>query len=167
LDIDAHNDLHGTSDNLDHGNVFLHIAQLPFIKAIIQLGSRGFRTINQIIEHPKVIQIPKEKFSTDVLEYWLKKFEGCANYLSVDLDSLDPQYFPYVDFGVPGGFSKIELLTIINMIFNSGAVIGADIVEGVGGGNITRGDYDIPLEILISILSNFFNIQKGGINNNG
>ncbi|GGE69561.1 arginase family protein [Priestia taiwanensis] len=155
--LDAHNDLYGNESHLDHGNVFSHIANLPFIKAIVQVGSRGYRTVGQIVEHPKVIQIPKAQFSSELMKHWLQEFSDYANYISIDLDCLDPQLFPYVDFGVPGGFSRAELLSIVDMIFNeNGQVVGVDIVEGTEGGSVMKGDYDIPLEILLSILNQFF-----------
>jgi len=167
--IDAHNDLYGTTHKLDHGNVFLHLSEPPFIRAIIQLGSRGYRTEKQIVDHPKVIKIPKASFSIHLIEKWQKEYEDCANYISIDLDSLDPLLFPFVDFGVPGGFTKNELILIIQKIFEGSApVIGADLVEGTGGGNILKGDYDLPLEILISLLNHFYTknkLKEGGRKN--
>lgn len=164
--LDAHNDLYGSPDKLDHGNVFSYIAKLPFVEAIVQIGSRGFRTFEQVVNHPKVIQISRDSFNMKTFEQLSNRFKGFAYYLSVDLDSLDPYYFPFVDFGVPGGFTKAELFSIIQTIFANGFIIGADIVEGNGEGNVIKGNYDIPLELLILLLSNL-KIQKEGRNEGG
>lgn len=158
--LDAHNDLFGNSEKLDHGNVFLNIAQLPFVEAIIQIGSRGFRTNSQLIQHPKVIQITKKQSTKDKIEELLDKYKNLDSYLSIDMDALDPIYFPYVDFRVPNGFDKDELLEIINLIFNHSNIKAVDIVEGTVGGISNRGDYDIPVHLLIRILNNFFHQKR-------
>ncbi|WP_226567856.1 arginase family protein [Bacillus stratosphericus] len=164
--LDAHNDLYGSPDKLDHGNVFSYIAELSFVEAIVQIGSRGFRTFEQIVSHPKVIQISRDSFNMKTFEQLIKRFKGLAHYLSIDLDCLDPYYFPFVDFGVPGGFSKSEIFAIIQTIFGNGFIIGADIVEGNAEGNVVKGNYDIPLELLILLLSHL-KIQKEGSNEVG
>lgn len=158
--VDAHNDLFGNPENLDHGNVFFHIAQLPFVEAIVQIGGRGFRTDSQLVQHPKVVQITKQQASKEKITELLEKYSHLDGYLSIDMDALDPIYFPYVDFRVPNGFNNNELLEIINLIFNFSNIKAVDIVEGSVGGNSSGGDYDIPLHILIRILNNLF-VHKG------
>lgn len=158
--LDAHNDLFGNPEKLDHGNVFFNIAKLPFVEAIIQIGARGFRTDSQLVHHPKVIQITKQQATSENITEVLKKFNHFDGYLSIDMDALDPIYFPYVDFRVPNGFNNNELIEIINLIFNLSNIKAVDIVEGTVGGNSRGGDYDIPLHILIRILNNFF-VRKG------
>ena len=158
--LDAHNDLFGNPEKLDHGNVFFNIAQLPFVEAIIQIGARGFRTDSQLVQHPKVIQITKQQATMEKITELLEEFNHLDGYLSIDMDALDPIYFPYVDFRVPNGFNNNELIEIINLIFNLSNIKAVDIVEGTIGGNSSGGDYDIPLHILIRILNKFF-VRKG------
>lgn len=159
--LDAHNDMYGNTEKLDHGNVIYHIAELPFIKTIIQIGSRGLRTQEQLVKHPKVIQVSHENFSIDLIEYWSKQFNDSINYISIDLDSLDPQVFPFVDFRIPDGLLKKEVTNIIKEIFKRNElIVGADIVEGTASGSVINGDYDIPLEILILLLNKFYKNRR-------
>lgn len=153
--FDAHLDMLSTSSNiLDHGNVFEHVLDLPFVQRIIQVGGRGLRTPHQITSNPKVIRIPKSKVSSLLIREYAQENKQNLNYISIDLDCLDPSVFPFVDFAVPLGLTFEQLVSCISELLSTNIpIIGADIVEGTAGGSIIRGDYDIPMYILISMLS--------------
>ena len=152
-DFDAHNDLYPIDSDMDHGNVFSFISQLPFVEKIIQIGSRGLRVENQIIDNGKVIRISKDNNENEQIKFYLNKYKSKSHYLSIDLDCLDPSIFPYVDYAVPDGYFLNEFLNYISMIIPN--VVGLDIVEGNSKGDIHNGDYDIPLLIMITALSIF------------
>lgn len=50
-------------------------------------------------------------------------------YISMDLDAVDPMYAPGVGTPVPGGFTYREINTIMEMLCETGDLIGMDVVE--------------------------------------
>jgi arginase family enzyme len=152
--FDAHHDMFYTTAQLDHGNVFAQIADFPFVQNIIQIGGRGVRTPQQLFQHPKVTRIPRSKLYSSLLYELAQRHKDTVNYLSIDMDCLDPCVFPFVDFAVPGGYTLHQLTSAITELFSADIhFVGADIVEGTGGGTIEKGDYDLALYVLIVVLS--------------
>ncbi len=154
-DFDAHNDLYSINDKADHGNVFARVADMPHIEVVLQFGSRGIRTRDQLTIHEKVKIISKKNSSSDVILKFIDMYSDYYHYISIDFDCLDPKVFPYVDFPVEQGFETAEVLNLMNTIMTNVNVIGMDLVEGNGDGKGVNGSYSIPLRILIEAIQGF------------
>jgi arginase family enzyme len=160
VDFDAHNDcgvnVH-PEDRIHHANFVRHLLALERVAGVVQIGVRGIRSPGQLFSHAKLIQVPPSAHSQQDLLAAVAHFRALApdavGYLSIDLDVLDPRDFPWVDFPTSGGLSIRHLITLLQTVFRSPLpVIGADIVEGCGGGSVEQNDYDVPLCVLAHVM---------------
>ena len=77
-------------------------------------------------------------------------------YITIDLDGLDPSIMPSVGTPEPGGLSWQQLLDILQAVFKSKKVIGADIVELAPIPGFTAPDFltaKLAYNIIKSVLS--------------
>lgn len=54
---------------------------------------------------------------------------GGPVHLHIDLDSLDPEIFPHVNYPVPGGLSLDALMAVIEAVRNRGMIAGVSLTE--------------------------------------
>ncbi|WP_028986823.1 arginase family protein [Thermicanus aegyptius] len=159
IQFDAHHDCGSNILKLDrevnHANFIRYLLEFDKIAAIIQIGVRGLRALGQMYYHPKLIQVPSTLVSPsivkDIIYRTIENYGNTLGYISFDSDVLDPKDFPLVDFPTVGGPAFRIFLNTIQEIFNTfPQIIGADIVEGLGGGNLYQ--YEPILHILTYIL---------------
>jgi arginase family enzyme len=160
VDLDAHNDcgvnVH-PEERIHHANFVRHLLDSDQIIGIVQIGVRGIRSPGQVFSHPKLIQIPPSARNEHDLLAAIDQLRAiapdAAGYLTIDLDVLDPREFPWVDFPAPGGLSMRSLVSLVQALFRSQLpVLGADLVEGCGGGQVERNDYDVPVRVLAHVM---------------
>ena len=122
--FDAHPDLYDDyKGRFTHATVTRRIAELPNCKAVWIVGSR----VMEKEEKTFLDSTDKIKFTNDP-----NVPEG-NNYVSVDIDVLDPSEAPGVDHPEKSGWSKERLLVALQHL-NTEGLIGADIVEMVPDG---------------------------------
>lgn len=68
-------------------------------------------------------------FCLDGLEETLKQLKGKPIYFTVDLDVLEPAYFPGTGTPEPGGITFLELMRGVTDVCSKGNVIGCDVNE--------------------------------------
>ena len=68
------------------------------------------------------------------------EFLGDKVYLSIDVDVFDPAFIRNTGTPEPGGFSWDRVIRILEKVFSSKQVIGADIVEFAPKENFTATD---------------------------
>ncbi len=127
IHLDAHSDLANSfrGEKFSHATVMRRIAELVGFENLYQLGIRSMVREDRLL--------PKRKDNTCMLnlsksEEYLNKIKDKPIYVSIDLDILDPAYFPGTGTPEPGGVTFKELLTFILLLKNF-HVIGADVVE--------------------------------------
>lgn len=134
--IDAHSDLGDIRfpEDVHHGNVMRHVATLPNVKHLIQLGVRG------ILPSPhRLTQLPFESLSVHRLRTLSEEALGglclpdLPYYLSIDIDALDPGVAPGTPVPVPDGFGLLELRSLISRVLKARSVLGIDLVEVLPG----------------------------------
>jgi len=160
VDLDAHNDC-GVSvypeERIHHANFVRHLLDLDQIIGVLQIGVRGIRSPGQVFSHPKLIQLPPSARNEHDLVTAVDRLRAiapdAAGYLTIDLDVLDPREFPWVDFPAHGGLSTRCLVSLVQALFRSPLpVLGVDLVEGCGGGQVERNDYDVPIRVLAHVM---------------
>jgi len=69
-------------------------------------------------------------------------------YLSIDIDVLDPEFAPNVNYPVKGGLSPQDLLAVMDLVFRSSSVVGMDVVEVCGSSDPENRTANIASSIL-------------------
>lgn len=166
IQLDAHQDVGKhelNNEKLHQGNFISHLLENNIVTHVIQVGIRGIRSRNQVINSEKITVLNSlewDKLNAGFIKNILDYYDNYDIYLSIDMDVLDPSEFAFVDFPVKLGLRTDQLISILKRIFGSKAnIIGADIVEVNANGNIDNNDYDLVIYILIHLM-NQFTIQK-------
>ncbi|MEK4272123.1 arginase family protein [Paenibacillus sp. FSL R7-0026] len=158
VQFDAHHDcgvdaIH--QNEMHHANFVRHLLTEDGIVAVVQIGLRGLRSVDQMYKHPKLVQIPAEQMTPERVRTTLldiqHKFQAEAAYLSFDLDCLDPGSFPYVDFPISGGPSWFNTRNcVVAALESSLPYVGFDMVEGQEAESDERipGQYEMALRML-------------------
>lgn len=159
--FDAHHDCgyspNHREGNMDHANFVKYLLDDDHLLAIIQIGGRGLRSIDQLYEHNKLYQFGLQEIRSNE---WKEKLmalpidfqsEGVIGYVSFDTDVIDPKIFPWVDFPIYDGFDVNEVKSIIDIIYSLPTnICGFDIVEGKSGGE--GFEYHPIISILIHLI---------------
>ncbi len=127
LHFDAHTDLREEfmGDKLSHATVIKRVWDLLGDNRIYQFGIRsGTKAEFEWAQEHTYL----EKFSYETLAQVISEVGMRAVYITIDLDILDPAFFPGTGTLEPGGISFKELMEVINQ-FRRLNVVGADIVE--------------------------------------
>ena len=134
IHIDAHSDsaLVKFPADVHHGNVFRHVAALPHVKEILQLGHRGIN-----LEAAEVAGVRyRFLFSVRALRCPRRDAAGAARQRSpyipvqiIDVDGLDPSVTPGTPVPVPEGLFLTEARQLIRELTRGRRVVGADVVE--------------------------------------
>lgn len=162
IEFDAHHDcgidaLH--HDRIHHANFVRHLLARDEIAAVVQLGLRGIRSVDQMYTHDKLIQISGERMEPQTIQRILSElrmnYPEAVAYLSFDMDCLDPGTFPYVDFPLSGGPSWPVVLQAVETVLRSDLYfIGGDLVEGQGVAASDRvpGQMELALRLMVHML---------------
>ena len=128
IHFDAHTDLRDEylGVSLSHACVIKRCYDLIGDHKIHQFGIRsGMREEFQFAkEHTDL-----HKFNFDGLEECVKKLEGKNVYFTIDLDVLDPSYFPGTGTPEFGGVTFMELLKAIHTVIEHCHIVGMDVNE--------------------------------------
>lgn len=94
-------------------------------------------------------------FCLDGLQETIKKLKGMPVYVTVDLDVLDPAYFPGTGTPEPGGVTFLELMRAVTDVCSTVNVAGCDVNElcpGYDGSGVsTAAACKIIREMLLAI----------------
>lgn len=132
--FDAHTDESFLRPGQTHhyGNVLSRILQLPGVRRVVQVGTRGFSA------PPRSVSSPNDRLQT-ISASRLRRSGPAAIlaalppdlpcYVSLDLDVLDPAVAPAVGTPVPGGLLLHELEAAVEALGLSHRVEGLDLVE--------------------------------------
>ncbi|MEX6015311.1 arginase family protein [Mammaliicoccus sciuri] len=125
--LDAHHDSH-VSPTIKNWSFIRNLSSI--INEIVIIGNREHYTEKptnvNIIEIEKILLDSKSKDIQDIL------FNNISNrniYLSIDIDVLDPAYFPGVSYPLIGGLDYITLKYTISLLFRHYNVLSLDLVE--------------------------------------
>ncbi len=132
IHIDAHPDLAEVRapGDLDHANVMSHVAALPQVEHLLQLGPRGLLPRAQTVSG-----VQHETWSVDaVRKLGPRRIAGLCRpnlpyYLSIDLDALDPSVAAGTGAPEPGGFTSLEARRLVRCVTGSVDIVGLDLVE--------------------------------------
>ncbi len=128
IHLDAHTDLRDEffGMKLSHANVLRRAHDLIGDNRIFQFGIRSGS--KEEFEWAKT-HTHLQKFNLDGLDKVVEEIKDYPVYITIDLDVLDPAYFPGTGTPEPGGITYKELLNAINLFTRLNNVVGADIVE--------------------------------------
>jgi agmatinase len=125
---DAHADLRDTylGESLSHATVLRRVAELLAPRHLYQFGIRsGTREeIQYAREHTHLY--PEAVFQP--LASVLGEFENRPIYVTIDLDVIDPGFFPGTGTPEPGGIAAAEAFSALRL-FRGLQVVGMDLVE--------------------------------------
>lgn len=127
LHLDAHADLREDylGDSLSHACVLRRCHELLGDARIVQLGIRSMTAEERKWAESHVRQYC---FDFSQMEEALSLLDGVPVYLTLDLDVLDPAFFPGTGTPEPGGVSYLELQHAIHRVQRL-SLVGADMVE--------------------------------------
>jgi arginase len=125
LHIDAHPDLydHLEGDRWSHACPFARLLEEGWVRRLVQVGIRAM-TRHQ--------QEQAARFGVEVIDLraWVagrRPDLAGIDYVSVDLDGIDPAFAPGVAHPEPGGLTSREVLTLLQAL--PAGLRGADVVE--------------------------------------
>lgn len=131
--LDAHNDYAEFVPEVcnNHKNVARHIAMLPNVYRLVQVGFRGYTVYNEFNkDYEKIRIITPSSLRQDGVDSILAALpETLPCYISIDIDVLDPSYAPGTSTPVPGGLSFSELKDALRAVGLKRNIIGIDLVE--------------------------------------
>ena len=133
--FDAHLDympfVHGTS--MTNAHAFRHIAHLPHVQSLIQVGIRSLRTTEVMYRdtHADGNQVvTMSRFRERGPEFVAGLVPGgAACYLSIDIDVLDLSLVPGCVSAEPNGMLYAELRDCLARLAERARIIGFDLVE--------------------------------------
>ncbi len=129
IHIDAHTDLREDylGVRLSHACVMRRCWELTGDSKIYQFGIRsGERAEFEWAKQGHTYLYP---FDLNYIKTSIEKIKAYPVYLTVDLDVLDPSYFPGTGTPEPGGISFLELMNSVTEICSELKIIGCDVNE--------------------------------------
>jgi agmatinase len=135
LQFDAHTDYAPITSDLrfTNGHAFRHIAAMPHVTGLTQIGIRSLRTSPEQVadiraDGNRIITMNDfRKLAPDDIAAMLP--EGTRCYVSIDVDALDMSLVPGCVSGEPDGMSYAQLRATLKAIASRLDVVGFDVVE--------------------------------------
>ena len=150
IHLDAHTDLRDDylGEKLSHATVIRRCYDLVGDNKIYQFGIRsGERYEFEFANKHNYIN----KFNLDTIDEITKKLKGKNVYLTIDLDVLDPSFFPGTGTPEAGGVSFNELINAIKS-FKDLNIVGLDVVELAPDYDLSRISTAIACKIIRELL---------------
>lgn len=150
IHLDAHTDLRDDylGEKLSHATVIRRCYDLVGDNKIYQFGIRsGERYEFEFANKHNYIN----KFNLDTIDEITKKLKGKNVYLTIDLDVLDPSFFPGTGTPEAGGVSFNELINAIKG-FKDLNIVGLDVVELAPDYDLSRISTAIACKIIRELL---------------
>lgn len=121
-------------------------------KSLLMLGIRKKEPEeHQFLGEPDIKYFNAKKDLETVKEYIKEKTKGKKVYLSIDIDTLDPEVCPAVNYPEPEGYSKGDFFELLNFIKDNCDVKAADLVEIVPEKDVDEKTKKTALEIVSSL----------------
>lgn len=161
IHFDAHDDFGGDTNSKDwrnhchHGNFMSWIVANENVELIAQIGIRQLS--QEKYEHSKI-----KAWSVQAVEQLLSDiYRSIPNdipyFITFDVDCLDPCVINSTGTPIPGGFTYMDIIKIIEGICKNYKIIGCDIVELIPGNN---NEGLIVSQIILLLLDNIFKYQN-------
>lgn len=150
IHLDAHTDLREDylGEKLSHATVIRRCYDLVGDNKIYQFGIRsGERYEFEFANKHNYIN----KYNLDTIDEITKKLKGKNVYLTIDLDVLDPSFFPGTGTPEAGGVSFNELINAIRG-FKDLNIVGLDVVELAPDYDLSRISTAIACKIIRELL---------------
>ncbi len=127
LHFDAHADLRHDylGETLSHATVVRKCHDLVGDGRIYQLG---IRSMTREEDEFSRIHVRQHRYNLGALKTFMGEIKDAPLYLTIDLDVLDPAFFPGTGTPEPGGVSILELFEAIHHLACLN-IIGCDVVE--------------------------------------
>lgn len=134
LHFDAHLDLRKQyrGSKYSHASALRRVMEELPVKKLVQVG---IRTISEIDDELGFLKRQKNRIKT----FWgwqepktseiIRQIPGKNVYLTFDVDAFDPSIMPATGTPEPGGLLWWTVLDILQAVFASKNVVGADVVE--------------------------------------
>ena len=127
IQLDAHSDLANSfrGEKFSHATVMRRTAEIVGFENLYQLGIRS------MVREDRLLPKRKENmcmFDLSKKDEYIKEIGEKPIYLTIDLDVLDPAYFPGTGTPEAGGITFNELLEFI-LSLKGLKIVGADVVE--------------------------------------
>lgn len=150
IHLDAHTDLREDylGEKLSHATVIRRCADLTGDNKIYQFGIRSGE--KHEFEYSKNHQYIN-KFNLDTIDLICEKLKGKNVYITIDLDVLDPSFFPGTGTPEAGGISFNELIEGIKC-FKKLNIVGLDVVELAPDYDLSRISTAIACKIIRELL---------------
>lgn len=131
LQFDAHADLQDAYEGnpLSHASVMARVQELPNVTKIVSVGIRSMSS-----EELKNLDRAHTHFAHDIhnspqwIDRVLEQLTGNV-YITFDLDVFDSSIMPSTGTPEPGGLDWPQVTRLLRRVFESGKVVGLDIVE--------------------------------------
>lgn len=130
--LDAHTDFSEWDDDEahDHKQVLRRVSGLNGVRAITQIGYRGFTVGDETNLGPGSRVITSlEAASMDGEDLLRLISDELPCYISIDIDVVDPWLAPGTGAPVPGGITVGKLTQMVTTLITGRDVIGIDLVE--------------------------------------
>lgn len=134
IHLDAHLDTWdlGPGD-LGHAGWVLRVAQLPFVKHIVQIGMRGLANDQEAVQNAARLGttvITAEELHRSGIKAAIARIPRSERiYLSLDIDVVDPSLAPGTGTPEVGGLTFQEIDDLLLAIPSRGPLVGMDLTE--------------------------------------
>ena len=162
--FDAHNDygefVPGVCNN--HKNVARHIAMLPNVYRLVQVGVRGYTVYDEFSKDGEKTSIitPSDLRQNGMDSILAVLPQSLPCYISIDIDVLDPSCAPGTSTPVPGGLTLSELKDALRVVSSARNVLGLDLVEVNPGKDINQITSIIACQLLLNSLGAIMRRKK-------
>ncbi len=128
IQLDAHTDLREefSGSKYSHASVMKRVCDCIGSKNLYQLGIRS--GLKEEFDFAKE-NTNLFKYNLEAIKEVVEELKNEKVYISIDLDVLDPAFFPGTGTPEPGGVSSKELFDAIKEFSNLKNIIGFDVVE--------------------------------------
>lgn len=159
IHFDAHPDYRRARDDdwrasCHHGNFMGWLLGDPRVERLVQFGVRQL-IADEIAPNDKVSRWPGVSAATATPESVLEDLPSdLPYYVTIDVDCLDPLVMPSTGTPLPGGFTHLQLVELLDGLCGAREIVGVDIVEYMPDGNHYAGHVaaDVLLRVLDSAL---------------
>lgn len=129
IHLDAHADLRDEylGEKYSHATVIRRISEMIGVENLYQFGIRS-GTGEEFRFGDRNTHFYPFSLNPVTIQTVVEQLQGSPVYLTLDLDVLDPAYFPGTGTPEPGGVSFQELLQAL-LLFGQLNLVGADLVE--------------------------------------
>jgi Arginase/agmatinase/formimionoglutamate hydrolase, arginase family len=134
--LDAHFDLRTTSEGLTSGMTTRQIREFTKKAPVTVIGVRPWANPRYMFELAEKLDVEYytvediEKLGVEeIVDRVISRHRGAKNYLSIDLDVVDPAFAPGVNAPSPGGLTAREAIKLVSDLSKALKPVAVDAVE--------------------------------------